>query len=796
MIGKGRSLIRVLAVAAGVLLAVRAAHADPADPASGADMATRASPSYWFRVLIPGDQVPSQIGYASFRKGGDDVLVFAADLPVSLEALRAVSGVPGAQVVHLAGATILRLPLPEAKPLGVLASATSFHILIGDAPAPEPVVALFRHGQIRFPTTVPGRVVAVEDADRQRPLLVGTVTGPVALRARLEGPGYRSVPASSGVVIAPVADDLGLVADKDGFVLRADGAALPVGDPPVSQQRVDAPEQAGGLDLPHGSILALRHRLDREQRQWAAAPPLDRVRQSLRIARTMLSLDLAPEAHGVLIAMLGGDPAAIDNPERGALMAVADLLSGRPDKAMAHWPEGQGVGDERSLWLGIAAAAQGHDKTAAALLADHMAPLAAAPALVRHQVDPLVAEALVRGGALAAAQRVADRMQDDPTTHLIRAEIEQASHHPRHAIADYRKLVDSADPRVAGIAAFRETMLQRALGLITPHDAAARLAQHLYDWRGPRHELDMRLALARLRAEDGAWPEAFTGLHTALRLFPHRTARIAALRHHLFDRMIASGALDRLPVLAAVSLIENNHDLVPAGAAGVPIVLDLSRKLAALDLADQAEDVLARALSGMPDGQDRARLGAALARLQLSQNHPHLARKTLDSTAGAGLAAKVADARLTLAAEIARQIGPGSAQPMSGSGGTTGVAWVPTLGRGQRPIAGHPAIHRAMSAVPAVPAIPAEGRLDDAAAETVLQSAIAASREHDGPKLAALRARYPARMPHGKEAAVFAAATSPPVAPTTDLATALAQIAEIERAGRSLAPNPKPAKPQ
>ncbi len=48
--------------------------------------------SYWFRILVPDNQVPAQIGRASFRIGSEMVLIFGANLPVEPSARQLRNG--------------------------------------------------------------------------------------------------------------------------------------------------------------------------------------------------------------------------------------------------------------------------------------------------------------------------------------------------------------------------------------------------------------------------------------------------------------------------------------------------------------------------------------------------------------------------------------------------------------------------------------------------------------------------------------------------------------------------------
>lgn len=748
----------------------------------------QASSPVWFRILLPADQPPASIGRAAFRLGPDAILVFAARLPIDQAALRQATELPTAEATHLPGATVLRLPLAPGQKLGIAVGRRSFRILIGPAAPPTPVAPEISHGQIAFPVMAAGPVVAVANPRTGEPLLVGTVTDRATLRRRLQGPGYATVPAWRGIVVTAASDELHLARTPTGFVLSAAASAppLPIGVPPVGAARLGrTPATAGGLDLPRASVVALRRRMESAQRRLAAAPPLDRLAASLRLARILLALGLGPEAHGVLTDLLRHDPAAIDDPQRRALLCLADVMAFRPGAALAAWPAQHGHLGQGKLWRGLADAERGRMHRAARLLAHQVPRLLAEPPLPRGQIAPLAAEALIAGGKLTAARSLLAAMPGDRRLELARAEALQAAHHLRAALAAFVALIQGPDQRMAGIARSRSILLRYHLHQLDAHQAAASLGRHIYDWRGPRHELDTRIALARLRAKAGEWPRSLMGLQRAEHLFPAARPRIQRVRRALFGELITSGVLGRLEPLAAVAVIQNDTDLIPQGSAGFAILRILAKHLIALDLPDAAAPVMRQLIARAPDAASRARLGLTLARIEFDAGHPKRAQTALDATAARHIGARLVASRHLVADEIAARQGKSkSLASLTSSGNARALALSARIGLARHDWTAAQTALRQLAAI----TLPPTGRLDAKGARLLAQWAGAASQAGNTHRLARLRALYKPRLPPGHDAALFDTLTAPPLAPGTPLSAALRQIAAIERVGAALGP--------
>lgn len=682
------------------------------------------------RVSVPDTYHPRRIGVAAFSCAEKDTVVLAAPLKVDGRAIAAALGTGPVGITSLPAATALHFRLPAGERIRVRTQADGFVLgLAAKAAAVGAISPSLRKGEVLFSDAAAGPVVSIVDPCLGGPLLVGTVLDDKGFGETLQGPGYATIPAARGVVIRADSDQLQLKARPRGFVLTAaGGAALPLGTQPISAAALESARDGPWKGYPRGSVAVLRRHLAAAMGEAAAAPPLARGQAALRVARTMLSLGMGAEAEGVLSDMLRHDPATLGDPAREQASTIAEILRRRPARALAALSDPVGAAASATpaddLWRGLALAQQGGSQRAARLIAMGVDVLGAAPAALRAALAPFAAETLATGGEVAAAKRLLAMMPDDGALGLARAEVTAAQGKTHAALAAFDRLADSRNNRVAGIAAFRAIMLRYSLHALTARKAAAALSKALYLWRGPRHELAVRLALARLQADAGDWALAMQGLRKALRRFPSTRAKIEAERQDLFDRLMASGRLKTMPPLPAVAILRNNQDLFPKGAARVPLLDIYAERLAALDLTDAARKVLAEA--------------SALRRAPA----PRPERGVL-ATAGIG---------------------------------ALGVAGEP---------ADHAHTPPASTATPRV-ADEKSHRLDADAAKRILAEADKAVAAGDHARLQALRSKYLRQLPKGLDRALFDAATAPPLGADPKLDAALRQIAAIEKIGVEL----------
>lgn len=724
------------------LLAATPRSAVAGTPKSGdASVSARAEQIF---LPVPANYDPARIGAATFRCGAYDTVVLAAPLKIAKKRIAGGLGAASVRVTALPQATVLRIRLPATAQVRVTAAdsgITLTRISSGNRGVGG-ILPTLTKGQVTFRAAQPGKVVSIVDPCLGGPLLVGTVLNRDGFHGHLQGPGYSTVPAGRGVVVRAESDQLQLSAGHHRFILTSvGGPALPVGSPPATASALDAAQSGPWRGFPRGSRHFLRRHLASAMREEASAPPLARSKAALRVARAMLSLGMGAEAEGVLSDMLRHDPAAVSDPARETTLAIAAILTHRSGRALAALPESGGAGPNARadrLWRGLAFAEQRGSQRAAALIAMGVNVLLTAPRYLRAVLAPLAAETLVNGGELAAAKRIFSMMPHAPSLRLAKAEAAEANGKSRDALAALEKLVDSPNNRVAGIAAFRTIMLRYKLHRLAAKDAAAALSKTLYIWRGPRHELTMRMALARVQARAGDWAQAMQGLRHARHRFPFARDRIERERRTLFDRLLASGRLKTMPAIRAVAILQNNKDLFPAGRARAKLLDLYADRLASLDLNDEARHARAAA---------KALLNATPSPSPTPAAPPVLA----DAAIG----------RLTVGGDDGQKSGKA---------------------------------REAQASAADIEKKPVQGMLDDKTVKHVLAEANRAAEAGDRGRLRDLRKKYRDRVPQGLDRALFDAATAPPVGPDPKLDAALRQIAIIEHLGTELGKPDAPGK--
>ena len=370
--------------------------------------------------------------------------------------------------------------------------------------------------------------------------------------------------------------------------------------------------------LPRGSVFQLNQQRLKDQFSLAIASPIGRLSTSIRFAKTLLALGMGPEASEVLKIASEGNSAVSTSRLIQNLAIVADVESHRELPAAYPPFSASGGSSELEFWHSVALAEEGKTAIAGRLLAGTISVLENYSKPIQELLSPLVAETLVAGGQLAAAQALTDAMAQQPSLNLARAELLEALGHNVDALIAYRNLARSNDVRSSGIATTRLILLRHAMKQLTAKDAAAELSRHLYAWRGRSHERHVRVALAKLFADGHEWPQAFSEILATTRRFPDQKKELQRERKSLFKRFLASSDRKRMPPIDFVTVLQDCKDLLPEGSDGVPLLNDLAKEFLKLDLPQMAapvvKELLARASS--EPHQQTTSLTHALAHLE------------------------------------------------------------------------------------------------------------------------------------------------------------------------------------
>jgi hypothetical protein len=728
----------------------------------------------------------SQPGAAAFRRGNNAVLIFDTDEIPDITGLQSTPAFANAVLVSQQNAQIITMPLPAAQALAVTPVSGGWQVAAVSAAQSTVPAAQAQTTKIEFPMPSASTTVTIADPLTGSDLLVGTVTqGNAAANFAQSGPGFSVLPSWLGVAVMPQADNLGLSITPTGFELSsAARGGLPLGILPLSASgAAQQPAFGPGLRLPNGDTAALRERMLSDMRTAATLPALGRLSAQIALARDMIALGLGPEAKGVLATAVLENPAAQDNSQIAGMRAVAGVLAGKYT-ATDFSAAGITPSSEISFWQAVGEVQQGATLQAAPALAANLALFEAYPAALRDCMAAGIGEALVDAGQLQAAQQLVSSDPANPLLNMTRAKLLERQGQMAAALAAYQRLSQTGDTRISALAGDRAVELQLAAGRLTPAQAADRLDAALFDWRAPEHERHMRLRIAQLRAAAGQWPQAFTMLQSARTSFPDQQSAIDAVRAAMFVNMLSSNQFAQLPPIQAVAILQQNQDLIPAGAGSANVIDLLAQRLDALDLPGAAAPMLSHLIKTIPQGAARASLGARLAQVDLDAGSPVASLADLAQTESENLPPELAAQRRLLKAES--QAGAGNAvaavtnlAPVARAAAPTDPNALQTQAQIAEQSGQWPQAERALGVLVSQ-SVPATGPINGDPENLLLRLATAASHNGDTAMLGSLSQTYGARIGADAAGQMFHTLTTPALTGDQGLTQALKEISQLQ----------------
>jgi hypothetical protein len=733
-------------------------------------------------VLLP---FGARVGAAAFRRGGAAWVVFDERRPIDMAALKDDPVLSGATVQLLTAATLLRLPLAAGAELRLSRVPEGWTVAAMPlAPPLSPIPVVAKETRFELPVVNPGQVVVVPDTETGQNLLVGT------LRGTLAGiPAARTVPEFvlratwQGVLVEPISDFTALRATQDGFVVETGKDTLSP-QPDTARALAEAAYLTRRFEFPSGATETLLRRLHTQIADDANAPAQSRSRPRKAAAATMIALGLGVEAQALLRLAGEEDPRLANDPEAIGLSAIAAMEGGRDAEADGIADPALNGTDEVALWRAVRAARrQEGSSEAAAAFATTLPLILAYPPELRTRLLPLAAETMAQGGAPDAADALLARLPDDASLDYARALRLEAKGDSAGALKRYDTLAMGRDRLTSARAMTRATLLRLKTKAIGPAEAASALERQFLNWRGDKRELDLRIRVASLRTQAGAWRAAFDLLRETEAMYPDDTAMIDARMADLLNGLMTGPAAAKIAPLDLVALASENAELVasvaPTQAAGL-----LADKLVALDLPRRAGPVLERMLRAAPVGPAQAKLGARLAALRLGEGDDAGAQDALANSNAPDLPPDLIERRGLLAARAAAHrgdtahavsilsdIGTAAADGLRASILTDAKDWPGAVGAFRDLVA---------------KTVPPQGALNPAQQDTLLQLAGALSRAGDDAGLQALGVQEMPRMA-GPRVDMFRLLTAAPLSGVSDLGRSSAEIALVRAIPTGLA---------
>lgn len=598
------------------------------------------------------------VGAAVFRRGEAVWVVFDTAARMDLTGAKALGPARDARWAAGRDYTAVRIAAPDGLAVSAEGQGGTWTVTIGGVQAEAQAVAVDRadDGSPALVARMAGATKAVWLTD---PLVGDRFAAVTALAPGKGFSGARTtvdlklIPTAQGLAVETATDDLKIEAAGDlvtlsrpgGLTLSPPSAALEAG-----QQGVDAPRRAAHPALildawattgEAGFSDRYRRLQDAAGRETMAAAdnPRAPVEARLALARFLVGSGLNYEAIGVLNALVAKAPNLQGEPEVRGLRGAARVGVGRLEEAQADFAVGALSGDPATrVWQGYIAAEQGDWEGARRHFAAGASAIDGFPKEWRARFGAAHAMAAVQTNDLPAAQKLLAYVfsQDAPaadqlTARLVQARLFDLSGDKDRALAVYKAVARAPLDGIATPAKLGAVSLELDKGAITPDQAAQRLEQLKWRWRGDATELAVIRKLSDIYLQQGRYREALDALRSAGKRMAGvpGAAEIQADQSNAFRALFLEGAADGLQPVQALALFYDFRELTPIGADGDEMVRRLSRRLIDVDLLSQAAELLKHQVDERLDGVAKAQVATNLATVYLMDRQPEKALQAI-----------------------------------------------------------------------------------------------------------------------------------------------------------------------
>ncbi|HEX4481428.1 MAG TPA: hypothetical protein VH082_11495, partial [Rudaea sp.] len=570
------------------------------------------------------------------------------------------------------GVSVLRIGLKQTESVSASAQAGNLKVTISPQPGTPPTTFGFvrnddPHGAY-LTTLVPGATRAITLSD---PVVGDTLTvipaipgrGIVAQRDFVD---FSVVPTVSGLVIAPLADDLAVAVDQSRIrISRPAGLSLDAIAAPTPQSPAALVQASQGptfIDFAVWGKTAGGNFLgtERKLRLRVTQQKPDKINAArLALARFYIANQFAAEALGVVDLMQATDPSLQGDAQLQTIRAAADYMMGRYHDAHNVLASGMFDGDvHAALWRGLTEAALDNQAGARDSLTLAETGLLHYPADWQSRARTAQANAALAIGRLEEADAALSRLPHDmPKPLLLDAELARAKLYSREnrlrdAFALFDAVEQSGDERAEANAIYDHVEAGLATNKMKPAVAIDMLEKLRFRWRGDALELKTLRKLGALYFSQQRWRDGLQTLRIASQDFPEDELSRQAQddMRGAFVKLYLKGGADKMPPIQALALFYDFIDMTPIGADGDEMIRRMADRLMAVDLLDPAATLLNYQVTKRLDGAARAQVAARLAMVDLMNHKPQDALAAINTTRITGLPDDVNHQRMILEA--------------------------------------------------------------------------------------------------------------------------------------------------
>jgi len=523
--------------------------------------------------------------------------------------------------------------------------------------------------RIFMPVQEPGDPVIVTDPEVGDSLIVIPVV-PLGngVVKRYMYPQLQLLPSSQGVVIRPWVDNIRVRSLRQGVEISSPGKLL-----------ISKVSRAAAAGSKSGGLRSLTRLLDFKIWRNVKVKTFTRDRRKLQytitrkkglkkegarldLARFYMANGFGAEVIGMMRLIEKDRPAVTKDAEFRLMRGIGNYMLGRYTEAAADVNyKSVDEYDEGKFWRSAVSGKMG-DRAKASLNLRRLAGITRPyPTELKYPLSILIAEAAIDVGDARISKRFLDVVEAEENLKpsikgqlsFAKGRFMELSGDFENAVAEWEKAMKGPHRPTRARAAVARAELLLKLKNITRGETIDELEKLRFAWRGDEFELNLLRRLGRLYMEDGNFRNGLRTLKESAIHFReiNKAKEVTLEMTDAFAELYLNSAADSLPPVTAIALFEEFKELTPVGAKGDEMIRKLADRMVNVDLLSEGAELLKDQIKYRLKGEEKARVGARLAVVELMDRKYIKAREALSSSNEPNISNELAEERRHLQAK-------------------------------------------------------------------------------------------------------------------------------------------------
>lgn len=625
---------------------------------------------------------------AAFERGGKFWLIFDNLQKVDIENLKFIAGDLAENIMQFPHpvATLVRITPAKgvkfsARKEGLLWVIDLYRTNIPDHPFKNTTIFTqydsLKQPYLFIPNEYAGNVISIIDPD------IGDIISTAPSSQPYNGvansyyyPEFEILQTIQGLAFVINAPDILLTRGNSGLILRAQGRGLNITSDLDAlkrrQLKLNNDDTSYHFNLQIAQKLQAMNYADAvefQKKEIITVNPLQKNKLRLELARYYIHHGLGTNALYILNQMKKAKLDITKTDDFYALSGVANFLARRYKEAVNDFSQGElSKYNEGVFWRTLAQSAYEFNEANNAIIFAHISLIKDYPQEIKDQIALVAAENAIKTGDDLSAQNfidilrsVPDRMRNlTPHINYLSAKKLEIQGYPRNAVKEYRNIIHNPSAKYSAFARYDNAILSQKINIMSVKDAIVELERLRFAWGDHDFKYQLLNQLASFYLKDFDYYNALRTLNEAGVFVKDNAIKqtIANRMVKVFEDIFLSNQADaKLSPIKALALYQDFSWLANLSSKKNAITQRLADRLVAVDLLPRAKDLLLSLLNETNISvDDRARIGARIAVINLFEKQPYQALDILRKTDAEGLMNETVGPRRVIQARAYTQL--------------------------------------------------------------------------------------------------------------------------------------------